>query len=200
MAIALILGKLALKLDLALFANRIAFVTVSRFFPRTTLKRHSQLVVVVLPDEASAFQTYRLLQYHGISPEHLAIVGQGYSSPERVGLLKPMQIAFQKAYSLALVAGILGFVLGLVIVLVLHLPSQITLDLNTSLIVPAASLLGAFLGAVLGGLFGFFGEGNTAGIYRHHLSQGRYLLMMEGPEKLVRWGQQVIHQYCLPKV
>ena len=75
-------------------------MTIARFFRGTTLKRRStHLAIVVLPDEASAFQAYRLLHYHGISPENLAIVGEGYSSPERVGLMSPLRIACQKARS-----------------------------------------------------------------------------------------------------
>jgi hypothetical protein len=42
---------------------------------------------------------------------------------------------------------------------------------------------------------GFFGEGNTSSIYRHHLQQGRYLLMIEGPEHMVRRSKEVLSQY-----
>jgi hypothetical protein len=37
-------------------------------------------MIAVLPDEVSAFEAYRLLQFHGISPENLALVGKGYSA------------------------------------------------------------------------------------------------------------------------
>lgn len=154
---------------------------------------------MALPDEASAFSAYRLLQSHSISPEHLAIVGEGYSSPERVGLLEPMQIALSKARSLAMLTGIVGAATGVVLFLVLNLGFKMPLSPSLMLVIPAVSILSGFCGATVGGLIGFFGEGSTAGIYHHHLRQGHYLLMMEGSEKLVRLGQEVLKQYCLPK-
>ena len=54
--------------------------------------RGKHLLIAVLPDELSAFEAYRLLQLHGISPENLALVGKGYTAPERVGLIEPSHI------------------------------------------------------------------------------------------------------------
>ncbi|PSB30864.1 hypothetical protein [Stenomitos frigidus] len=165
-------------------------MTIARFFRGTTLKRRlTHLAIVVLPDEASAFQAYRLLHYHGISPENLAIVGEGYSSPERVGLMAPLHIAFQKARSFGVTAACSGIILSLVASLVL-MPGW-----NTALVVLITGVLSGSCAAILGGLFGFLGEGSTASIYRHHLNHGRYLLLIEGPEKLVHSGQEVLGNY-----
>jgi hypothetical protein len=175
-------------------------VTLTRFLRRRARRfRHNHLAIVVLPNEATAFQTYRLLQYHGISPEHLAIVGEGYSSPDRVGLLEPMQIAAHKAVSMSALSGVLGSAAGLTGVLGLHFGFGVPFSLNLGLIVPAMGIVGGFLGAVVGALFGLLGEGSTAGIYRHHLRRGHYLLMIEGPETLVRWGQEVLSHYSASK-
>ncbi len=146
--------------------------------------------MIVLPSEAIAFQAYRLLHYHGISPENLAIVGEGYSSPERVGLAGPWQIALRKASMFACKAAVLGFSLGLGLLLVGELPLDRVLF--------GAGVVGSMsgvCGAAVGTLFGLWGEGNKANVYRHHLRQGRYLLLMEGPETLVRWGQEVLSHY-----
>lgn len=168
-------------------------MTIQPFLRRSTLRRRqSYIAVVVLPDEAMAFQAYRLLHFHGISPEHLAIVGEGYSSPDRVGLMQPTQIAMRKARHYAVVASIAGSVIGLLV-------SFIGNRLQDLLItVPVLAIVSGCCGAVLGALLGFLGEGSTASIYRHHLRQGRYLLMMEGPEQLVRWGQEVLTHYSAP--
>lgn len=174
-------------------------MTASRFLRKASLKRPTYLAIVALPDEASAFQAYRLLQYHGISPEHLAIVGEGYSSPDRVGLLEPMHIALRKARSFAKMSGTLGAAIGLVLFVALKVGFQMSLSFSLIAVIPSAAIVGGFCGAVLGALFGFLGEGSTAGIYHHHLRQGHYLLMMEGPEKLVRLGQEVLKQYCVPR-
>lgn len=171
-------------------------MTATRFLRKASPQRHTYLAIVALPDEASAFQAYRLLQHHGISPEHLAIVGEGYSSPERVGLLKPLQIALQKARRLAIVIGPCGIIIGAIGLLCLNLGLNWPFTPTLLLLIPAAGIIGGFFGAVLGGLIGFLGEGSAAGIYRHHLCQGHYLLMMEGPEKLVKLAQDILQQYC----
>lgn len=168
-------------------------MNIARFFRRSTLRRRSTyLAVVVLPNEAAAFQAYRLLHYHGISPEHLAIVGEGYSNPDRVGLMQPAQIAASKARSFAIVSALVGSVVCLATSLISKA------ETNLLLLVPVVGLLSGLCGAAMGALFGFLGEGSTASIYRHHLNQGRYLLMMEGPEQLVRWGQEVLSHYSAP--
>lgn len=158
----------------------------------TLRRRHTHIAIVVLPNEATAFQAYRLLHYHGISPENLAIVGEGYSSPERVGLMKPAQIALRRAWNLGLNAALFGGILSLVISLLGQMP------VNFAIVVPVTGILSGICGAMVGALIGFLGEGSTASIYRHHLNQGRYLLMMEGPETLVRWGQEVLSHYSAP--
>lgn len=166
-----------------------------RFLRKATLSRPSSLAIIALPDEAAAFHTYRLLQYHGISPEHLAIVGRGYSSPDRVGLLEPMQIAGRRARSISMVAGCLGAAIGAALFLVGHLGLAAIAPV-TWILIPVGAIAGFFCGAVLGGLFGFLGEGSTAGIYRHHLRKGHYLLMIEGSPTLVRNAQEVLSLYC----
>lgn len=159
---------------------------------RVILPRRSHLAVVVLPDETAAFEAYRLLQCRGISPEHLAIVGEGYSSPERVGLLEPVQIALRKAHRFALLAGTLGSLTGFGSCLGLSLGLGMPLTLSLTLLTPVGGIVGGFWGAVAGALIGFLGEGSTSGIYRHYLRQGRYLLMMEGPEKIVQSAQAIL--------
>lgn len=159
------------------------------------MRRQSFLAVMVFPDEASVFQAYRLLHYHGISPEHLAIVGKGYSHPESVGLMKPMQLAVRKARFLSLTLGTIGAIVGVALLIASHFGWLTIAELHNPLVIPALSIMGGFLGAVIGALFGLFGEGTTASIYRHHLDRGQYLLMIEGSERLVRWGQEILSHY-----
>jgi hypothetical protein len=176
-------------------------VSVNRFLNKAGLvRRQTHLAVLVFPDESSAFQAYRLLHYHGVSPEHLAIVGEGYSNPEHVGLLKPMQIAARKARSLGLIAGMLGSLIGVALFVAMTFQSVGLSGIQSMLLVPACGLVSGFTGAVLGGLFGLFGEGTTASIYRHHVDRGQYLLMIEGSEGIVRWGQEVLSHYSTSRL
>jgi hypothetical protein len=172
------------------------FVSIAHFLQKTALgRRPSHLAVIVLANEATAFQAYRLLHYHGISPENLAIVGDGYSTLDRVGLRSPTQIAIRKARNFSLIAATSGAVICLIIAILWKV------ELTLIALLPAiAGLVCGICGAIMGALFGFLGEGNTAGIYRHHLHQGRYLLLIEGSEKLVRWGQDVLSHYSAPSL
>ncbi len=171
-------------------------MTVTRFLRKTGLvRRQTHLAVVIFPDEASAFQAYRLLHYYGISPEHLAIVGKGYSNPDHIGLLRPMQIALHQARRWSILAGTIASLMAFVLVLVQSHGYSNLDSLKPLGLMPVAGVVGGFFGAVIGGLFGLFGEGTTVSVYRHHLNRGQYLLMMEGPEKLVRWGQDILSQY-----
>ncbi len=171
-------------------------MTVTQFLRKSGLVGSSRhLAVVVFPDETSVFQAYRLLHYYGISPEHLAIVGEGYSSPDRVGLLRPMQIAMRKAWNTSIFFGTIGSLIGFALALSLHFSEFSSPDLHHLLLLPAFGIVSGFCGAVVGGLLGLFGDGSAASIYRHHLNRGQYLLLMEGPEKLVRWGQDVLSLY-----
>jgi hypothetical protein len=163
--------------------------------------RQSHLAVIVLPDEMSAFQAYRLLNYHGISPEHVAIVGTGYSSPERIGLLRPIQIAFRKAVFWGFLAGVLGLVAGIALELLCHTRISELIDLNPRLLlIPLLGGICLTIGAVTGWFVGIFGEGTAASIFRHHLNRGHYLLMIEGSEQLVRWGQEVLGHYSVSRL
>jgi uncharacterized membrane protein YeaQ/YmgE (transglycosylase-associated protein family) len=199
-------------------------VTRSTLRKHTPIRRQTHLAVIELPDEISAFQAYRLLHYHGISPEHLAIVGEGYSSPERIGLLLPRQIVQRKATKFAMLAGLVGAVVGGVLLAaagvydltdgmgktIATVPSVLGLNLTgfvamlqhypAALLVPLLAIVGSTLGAIVGALLGLFEEGTAAGLYRHRLRQGRYLLMIEGSEKLVRWGQEVLSQYSTSRL
>lgn len=168
-------------------------MSISRLFRKSPIgRRTTHLAIAVFPDEGSVFQAYRLLHYHGISPEHLAIVGTGYSSPERVGLMNPFRIVVCKAIAYAAIACVVGAGLSLTVMLFWKLHQEL------GQVLIACALISGLAGAVLGALFGVFGEGTTASVYRHHLRQGRYLLMMEGSENLVRWGQEVLGYYSAP--
>ncbi|MBL1175390.1 hypothetical protein [Pantanalinema sp. GBBB05] len=172
-------------------------MTIARLLRKTAIgRRPTCLAIVVFPDEAAVFQAYRLLHYHGISPENLAIVGQGYSSPERVGLMQPMQIATRKATTLGGAGLLIGVCVSVVLALFYELSTQELTWLAS--MVGVGAIVGSLTGALVGVVSGLLGEGTTVSIYRHHLRQGRYLLMMEGSEKLVRWGQEVLSYYSAP--
>ncbi len=158
--------------------------------------RRNHLAIVVFPTADAAFNAYRLLQQHGISPEHIAIVGKGFNRPERVGLLEPMQHAIQAANYAAFTGGSIGFAVGLAFVIVMQAGLGTPITTGLLLTIPTASICLGFVAAVGGGLIGFLGEGSAASVYRYHLRQGHYLVMLEGTEKLVNRGQDILGEFC----
>ena len=72
-------------------------------------------MIAVLPDESSAFEAYRLLQCHGISPENLALVGKGYTSPDNVGLLNPTHTTWRYAKRGMFWLGITSLGMGIIL-------------------------------------------------------------------------------------
>ena len=145
---------------------------------------------------------YRLLHYHGISPENLALVGEGYSKPEWVGLVEPKRMARQRAKACAFLACVLSSAVGFALLGLLHGKYEMPFDLShwmLALIIPALALAGGAAGAGIGALIGAAGEMGRLSIYRHHLKQGHYLLMIEGDETVVRLSQDVLGQYAATK-
>lgn len=158
-------------------------------------KRRPHLAIAVLPDVDAAFAAYRLLYSQGVSPEYLAIVGRDFNPPEWVGLYKPMKIIFAKAYRLGLLSALAGSAIAAMLLWIVKLEIPDFDHLQWSLVILSAGLMSGLCGSLVGALMGFFGEGNTSSIYRHHLQQGRYLLMIEGPEHMVRRSKEVLSQY-----
>ncbi len=166
----------------------------------TTRPRNSRLMIAVLPDEASAFRAYMVLQRHGISPENLALVGRGYSSPESVGLIEPGRMAWKYAKYGMILIGILGAVTGTIFQVTVGLRSiQLYFQLSwaqTAVAVAIASgLVGSLLGALFGSLYGLFYKSSTSIACRNCLRQGQYLLLLEGSETLTRRGREILNQY-----
>lgn len=181
---------------------RTSSVTISRLRRKASRFGNAHLAIAVFPSPSTAFMAYRLLHYHGISPENLALVGEGYSKPEWVGLVEPKRMARQRAKACAFLACILCSAVGFAMVALLHGKYEVPFDLShwmLALIIPGFALAGGALGAGVGALIGLVSEMGRLSIYRHHLKQGHYLLMIEGDETVVRLSQDVLGQYAAAK-
>lgn len=155
-------------------------------------------MIAVLPDEASAFEAYRLLQNHGISPENLALVGRGYSSPENVGLIEPRRMAWRYAKYGMWLLGILGALAGTIVQFAMHLKLlTMTWGQTMLVIVIISSIVGSLAGAILGAVYGLFYKSSTSIACRNCLRQGQYLLLLEGSEVLTRRGREILNRYAV---
>ncbi|PZO39058.1 MAG: hypothetical protein DCF19_15140 [Pseudanabaena frigida] len=155
-------------------------------------------MIAVLPDESSAFEAYRLLQCHGISPENLALVGKGYSSPDSVGLFNPTRMTWRYAKRGMFWLGAISTVMGIILHLIfkLELPN---LDWAHSLLAISSTsgLIGIFIGGAIGTLYGWFFKSSLSISCRSCLDRGQYLLMLEGSESLTRRGREILDSYTV---
>ena len=161
-----------------------------------TRSKHSRLMIAVLPDESSAFEAYRLLQCHGISPEHLALVGKGYSSPESVGLFNPTRTTWRYAKRGMFWLGVIAAMIGIILHLIFRLQLPNLNWYQTLLAIAATSgIIGMVTGAAIGTLYGWFFKSSLSISCRSCLDRGQYLLMLEGSETLTRRGREILDKY-----
>ena len=163
-----------------------------------TRSKHSRLMIAVLPDESSAFEAYRLLQCHGISPENLALVGKGYSSPESVGLINPTRMTWRYAKQGMLWLGIISTLMGTILYVILRLQLP-NLDWYQALfaIASTSGLIGMVIGGAIGTFYGWFFKSSLSISCRSCLEKGQYLLMLEGSETLTRKGREILDSYTV---
>ena len=166
--------------------------------PKHSRPKHSRLMIAVLSDESSAFEAYRLLQRHGISPEHLALVGKGYSSPDSVGLFNPTRTTWRYTKRGMLWLGLLCTIMGIILPLIfrLQLPN---LDWNQTLLMIASTsgIIGIVIGAAIGTVYGWFFKSSLSISCRSCLDRGQYLLMLEGSETLTKRGREILDSYLV---
>lgn len=163
-----------------------------------TRYKNSRLMIAVLPDESSAFEAYRLLQCHGISPEHLALVGKGYSSPDSVGLFSPVHTTWRYAKRGMLWLGIISMAVGSILCLILgiRLPNLNWYQAIFT-ITATSGLIGIAIGGVVGSIYGWFFKSSLSMSCRSCLDRGQYLLMLEGSETLTRRGREILDDYTV---
>ncbi|AFY70078.1 hypothetical protein Pse7367_1801 [Thalassoporum mexicanum PCC 7367] len=172
-----------------------------------TRPKNSHLIIAFLPDESSAFQAYMyLMRSHGIPPQNLALVGEGYSSPESVGLLEPKRMAWHYARYMSLFLGVAGMAIG-ALIFVLYSEQMKFLSMSyvakysPQFIVVAMAivfgLLGGGLGVLLGTLYGLLFKSNTSIICRKRLRRGEYILLIEGPEDITRRSREILGKYTI---
>ncbi len=163
-----------------------------------TRSKHSRLIIAVLPDESSAFEAYRLLQCHGISPENLALVGKGYNSPDSVGLFNPTHTAWRYAKRGMFWLGAISTATGIILYLIFRMKLP-NLDWYQALftIASTSGLIGIFIGGAIGTLYGWFFKSSLSISCRSCLDRGQYLLMLEGSETLTRRGKEILDEYTV---
>lgn len=129
--------------------------------------------------------------------EQVTILGQGYQSADQFGLINPNQEAGKRSGQLAYWLIPFGFAAGYLF----NLLSGIELfawagQFGNHIIGGILGALSAALGALLvGGGVGWTTSSGDALVYRNRLNAGKYLIVAQGDEGVVRNATQVLRQF-----
>jgi len=158
---------------------------------QSTNPRERHLIIGVFADEPAVIAGLRSLQRSGLSLENIAIVGRGYRSPDAVGFADPLKVARTRALRTAIGTGTIGAVFGLVFNLITKIqivPGNLLLTWLIAALL--GGLSGVMGGLIAGGSFGLIFESGESISYRNRVEKGKFLLLVEGSEQIVRTAEE----------
>ncbi|WP_066384229.1 MULTISPECIES: hypothetical protein [unclassified Anabaena] len=154
-------------------------------------------LVAVLPERTTAEAAYSALEQQGLSESQVNILGQGYKSADEFGLINPEKPARRQVNRLLYWLIPFGFIAGYAFnwLTSIEIFPQATAFGNQLI----AGLLGAISGAlgawVVGRLVGLTVGSGDALSYRNRLNAGKYLIIVQGNEGLIREATRVLRQF-----
>ncbi|NDJ21662.1 hypothetical protein GS682_08425 [Nostoc sp. B(2019)] len=154
-------------------------------------------LVAVLPDKRQTEAAYSALEEAGVQMSQVNILGKGYKSADEFGLIDPEKQANKQANRLLYWLIPFGFIAGYAFNFLTQIEifPQATAFGNEII----AGLLGAASGALGAVLIGR-GVGLTVGSgdalpYRNRLNAGKYLIVVNGNEDLIREATRLLRQF-----
>lgn len=154
-------------------------------------------LIAVLPDRIQAEAAYTDLEKAGIPLSQISLLGRGYKSADEFGFIDPQNPARAQARRLIKFSIPVGLICGSTFEL--YTGIRLFPGLGTVLNVVLGGLLGASFGA-FGGLFSGGITGLTVGsgdalVYRNRLNAGKYLVVAQGTEPLIRKATNILKRY-----
>lgn len=154
-------------------------------------------LVAVLADRIQAEAAAVALEKEGIPINQIHILGKGYKSADEFGFIDPKQKARQQALLMAIWLVPFGFGAGFTFSFMTNLDTFAWAGEIGDRII--GGLLGAMSGAmgsffVGGGVGLVFGSGDDLS-YRNRLNQGKYLVIVQGAESLIRQATPLLGQF-----
>lgn len=154
-------------------------------------------LVAVLANKRQAEEAYAILRRDGISADKVNILGMGYQTADDFGLINPNQQAIKRAKKLAYLLVPFGFIAGYLF----NVITEIEIFSFTNALVD--HIIGGILGAssgLLGAIFVGGGVGLTVGsgdalTYRNRLNAGRYIIVTQGTDSLIRQATRLLRQF-----
>lgn len=154
-------------------------------------------LVAVLPDRIQAEAAYSALEKEGLPMAQVSILGKGYKSADEFGLIDPNEQARKQAKLMAYWLVPFGFFAGATFSLLTGLNTFAWAgEIGNHVI---GGLLGAFGGAMgsifTGGGVGLIVGGGDALPYRNRLNAGKYLVVVQGAETVMRQATRILRQF-----
>lgn len=154
-------------------------------------------LIAVLSDRIQAEAAYVALEKEEVPTDRVSILGKGYKSADEFGLIDPNEPARKQVKLMASWLIPFGFVAG-------YTFSLIT-GLNTFAWAGEIGnhAIGGVLGAISGGLgsllvgggVGLIIGGGDAVPYRNRLNAGKYLVVVQGSETLIRKATRILRKF-----
>ncbi len=154
-------------------------------------------LIAVLQDRIEAEEAYVTLEKEGLPMDKVSILGRGYKSADEFGLIDPNEEAQKQTNQLAYWIIPFGFIAGYAFNL------QTGIQLIEWLGAVGNHILGGIFGALAGGMGSLFVGGGIGLLsasgdalpYRNRLNEGKYLIVVKGPETLTRQATRILRQF-----
>lgn len=154
-------------------------------------------LVAVLSERSQVEAAYSALKEKELPMDQFSILGEGYMSADEYGLINPDDPAARESSRLAIWLGPFGFAAGVAFSILSGLQTfawagELGNHIIGGLLGAASGLFGAY---VVGRLTGWGVGGGDATAYRNRLNAGKYLIIGEGNDMLIRQATSVLRQF-----
>ncbi len=153
-------------------------------------------LITVYPNRIQVEAAYTALEKEGLPTEQISILGEGYKSTDEYGLINPKEQAKNNIQRLRYWLIPFGFAVGYAFNLLTNIK-----------IIPVDGIINPIIAGLLGAASGVLGAvvvgdrvGVTVGnkdalLYRSRLDAGKYLIVFQGTEELVKKATSILHSF-----
>ncbi len=154
-------------------------------------------LVAVMSERYQAEIAYTALERSHVPMDNVSILGKGYQSADDYGLIDPDQQAERQSTQLLYWLIPFGFASGFAFNLLTGIQIWGGLsDLGNHLLGGVFGALSGVLGAYVAGRLGGWTVGSGDALaYRNRLNAGKYVIIAQGNEALVRQATQILRQF-----
>ncbi|MFW6296180.1 MAG: hypothetical protein ACOC04_03195 [Halothece sp.] len=159
-------------------------------------------LIAVLPNEAQAQAASSALVKTGLTEQQVTIVGEGYKSPDDIGLAEPNQEAGKQSFRLLYWLVPFGFLAGFAFNILSGIDIFPVIGRFGNATI--GGILGAASGAlgalVVGGVVGWTVSSGDALAYRNRVNAGKYLVVVQASENITRQATKVLRQFDIENI